>query len=1579
MNFKKRTVSIILILTMILTALALGFTLVGNAAAETGKPEIDVWLIGGQSNAVGYGSDSLPADYLGGDPRYEEGFDNVLFYGDYQTSACACNEGCPDGFVPVTVGLGKHTDSSCVTVGAEIGMAKALSNGDRQNAIIKFAWGGTFIYPTTDGTPARDWGTWTPPSYLEKYDISTEGTLTGALYTGFVNTVAEGVAKLRTEGYTPVLRGMWWMQGEAESPYEARANAYEELLECLIRDVRADMTDIFGTDQSNMPFVLGNIYRNQTKNGESFRYEQVGFLHTINEAQYAVASKLSGITVISNGDDAEWGYEVDGYTDQPFFKQLDGWHFSAQVQHHFGEQFINAVIASEGKHSVTLGGANATMTGGGAYSAGDTVTVTVAPTEGCNITSVTANGGAVALSDLGGGKYSFTMPDGNVVISVVSVDPNAIVTEYGTIPSKFTDAQKYPFLLFKNGEIVAAFENWGSFVNANGISGATMLMRRDYTFLQTESNWGICYTQELTLDLGGNTLSSEKGTFFMLMTRDAAVHTTKVTVKNGDIKLADTYVKTGETQERSAFAFIIFTSYNNAATTTRDNFELIFDGINIDINSGRALVSTYADGDVGSNGKVVFNDCTFDYTAPKRATTTLFNLVEGTHSGDTVAQNKHDISVEINGGVLKSSGTKKVTFAAYSAVREGECDIPDSLTFGTGSGGNKFTLELPDGKTLANCIDAGVYPINSDTAGTTDKYTDFVNLTTPYGVISTTYADPSEYPLIAFKDGTCHLATKDWHSFLNSTLKNYTGADLLSGGVIYLRRDYTTAEPGTNSNWGLAYLKDVTVDLGGHTFTRNGGKHMFQALGRDAGALSAKITVKNGKLVASDNPLICVNSQNDGTKLADSFEFIFDGITIDVSSGKSIITCFDGGVAGCSVKLTLNNCTIDRGSSESGAKLFEMAGSDTQNRYDMQVYINGGKLISKNANGLNFASFSPARDGVVPDKFYVDSNFTVRILSGTFTTKFSFTEGEYMPVKTGEADGRSIYKLMRTESTPYGDVPAEYIDSNLYPFLIVKDGKIVVDSSFTTTQWNTLINTILASDKYKSGYTVYLRRDYSTTEAGDTWMLCHIDEVTFDLGGHTLTRGNYQIFQAMGRDSTDHATKITLKNGTIVTTEGKTPIICFTNTSSNNTSSDKFDFIFDKITFDVSSGVGIAVGYRDGNGGTVDSITLNDCVISRGNRTSGPVLFNLADERNANDVDVIINGGKLTMDSLAGFGIMVMLNDERTEGEGAPDSFTLGRYEGEYMTLELPAGASAPTLDYHGYKFVKKSSDGTTAVYTPVPTASVGLDFKPMASVTLDSNLIFNIYIPAHAGLGTVTLDGATVTLGEAKGGYYLVSVELPADEAARELKLAVNLTVDGTALKGSFTFSTVKYAEKLLAMDITDKEELLIKDMLAYINSAYELFNGESVAKIDTILNGYISKAVETTDAKQNVPGLSGATFVLTAKPAVRFYFAEGYTYDDFTFMVGGRNLTEKDIANDDVTDFVEFSLYAYEMTETFSYTVDGDSGEYNLIAYYAYVSGEGDNFYQGADKEKLADLTAKFYNYCRSAAEYKTAVTAE
>ncbi|MBQ3015446.1 MAG: glycoside hydrolase N-terminal domain-containing protein [Clostridia bacterium] len=268
------------------------------------------------------------------------------------------------------------------------------------------------------------------------------------------------------------------------------------------------------------------------------------------------------------------------------------------------------------------------------------------------------------------------------------------------------------------------------------------------------------------------------------------------------------------------------------------------------------------------------------------------------------------------------------------------------------------------------------------------------------------------------------------------------------------------------------------------------------------------------------------------------------------------------------------------------------------------------------------------------------------------------------------------------------------------------------------------------------------------------------------------------------------------------------------------------------------------------------------------------------------------------------------------------------------------------------------------------------LDFTPRMSLTLDSNLIFNIYVPKLDSVKSVTVDGKSYELSDLpeKDGYYKVSIPLAAKEAGKNLTMSVRLNHSSGRLVGEYSFSLAKYAKLLLDGTASDVEKTLIMNVLAYVNSAYSYFGGAENNELSALLGDY-SAAFEPTSSKSSCPGLSEATFVLGDTPSVRFYLDGSYARESFTFKQNDKTLTYK-TGSDAFGNYVEISLYAYAMTETFTYTVAGTDlyGEYNLASYCAFVKDK----YSGADRDNLLDLCQKFYIYCQSAGEYRAEVLA-
>ncbi len=313
----KKNLLATLIITVVLFFLSSVIALGGiNVKADAvSKGRIDVYLIGGQSNAVGYGEDTGNA-LVNEDSRYANGFENVLYYGAQERVGASVTE----GFQPVKIGLGRTE----VTAGAEIGIASALKDTNGMKAIIKCAWGATHIYPDSTYDISLTQGTWTSPSYIAENNVDTSANpKIGRMYTWFLQTVTDGIALLEAEGYEPVIKGMWWMQGEAEMFTEAMSSKYDELITALIKDVRNDVSRITRSDYSEMPFVFGLPSWNKSVSG-SPAYE-----NAVRDNMQAVANDENIVNVAS--------------VDCANLVQHDMWHFDANSQKYLGEQFISAL------------------------------------------------------------------------------------------------------------------------------------------------------------------------------------------------------------------------------------------------------------------------------------------------------------------------------------------------------------------------------------------------------------------------------------------------------------------------------------------------------------------------------------------------------------------------------------------------------------------------------------------------------------------------------------------------------------------------------------------------------------------------------------------------------------------------------------------------------------------------------------------------------------------------------------------------------------------------------------------------------------------------------------------------------------------------------------------------------------------------------------------------------------------------------------------------------------------------------------------------------------------------------------
>jgi hypothetical protein len=248
-----------------LVQLILLSVLLPAALAQAAGTEVDVFLLGGQSNAGGRGAISaLPNSSV----LYNQ---SVMLY-----HSPSINSGRP---ARVWTTLRPASDSGG-NFGPEIGFGNRMAElyPDRQIAIIKHAVGATNL--------GADWNPGANSRDVDHF---------GPQFTTFIETVDSGIDSLIAQGYTPVIRSMLWQQGESDSMSSSFGSAYDRNLSHFIKRVRAQF------NAANMSFVYGQVlplplgpavYRNQVRQGQFNVDEDSGEVFATDGARLVLADDL---------------------------------------------------------------------------------------------------------------------------------------------------------------------------------------------------------------------------------------------------------------------------------------------------------------------------------------------------------------------------------------------------------------------------------------------------------------------------------------------------------------------------------------------------------------------------------------------------------------------------------------------------------------------------------------------------------------------------------------------------------------------------------------------------------------------------------------------------------------------------------------------------------------------------------------------------------------------------------------------------------------------------------------------------------------------------------------------------------------------------------------------------------------------------------------------------------------------------------------------------------------------------------------------------------------------------------------
>lgn len=185
---------------------------------------VDVYLLGGQSNATGQG-------YMANLDESLKISKQVWIY----HSGTSHLEGLNKAYTWSELA---QASESVDRFGPELGLGAQLKmqNPDHQIAIIKHAHSGTNLY--------QDWNPGKEISDTANYGIQ---------FKEFVYTVNKGLDELKTKGYKVVLKAMFWQQGEGDAERLENAIHYEQNLTHFINRIRTQFKS------PDLPFVYGYV------------------------------------------------------------------------------------------------------------------------------------------------------------------------------------------------------------------------------------------------------------------------------------------------------------------------------------------------------------------------------------------------------------------------------------------------------------------------------------------------------------------------------------------------------------------------------------------------------------------------------------------------------------------------------------------------------------------------------------------------------------------------------------------------------------------------------------------------------------------------------------------------------------------------------------------------------------------------------------------------------------------------------------------------------------------------------------------------------------------------------------------------------------------------------------------------------------------------------------------------------------------------------------------------------------------------------------------------------------------------
>lgn len=1116
-------------------------------------------------------------------------------------------------------------------------------------------------------------------------------------------------------------------------------------------------------------------------------------------------------------------------------------------------------------------------------------------------------------------------------------EPLLLTTEYGTIPNTKLSALKYPFASFYNG----AYKNAGDFFANNpnmeyGIrsnDGAVVLMRRDYKVGSGLAFTNLCHHNGLIIfDFGGYTIdatdaSSQYGLFRSTgMNGSFATH---LKLENGTM-LLDNHLITIET-------------YASNGEGKVHNFTLE----NIDINSSATKLLNYSTPAIANTANIIFNGCSLDFSEALA----ISNIFQA--GAD-------------DSGLMATTITVKNTDLWLSAFTGGFITEYEngSVIFDTTEG--NFTLYLPKGETSPSGVysttSGGKVLLKDGSDGEYDSYT-LRSLTTKYGDLPAEYMSASQYPILVYiKNGDGWV----FHQAYTALPHSFTyGKD----AVILFRSDIAIDSSVYDLD-SISAGSGLIFDLDGNTLNLTNGGQYWNF--KTAFKTDFTVTFKDGNLVnsglANFISLVSEGSAAQSITLENiDYKFIGSG-----SANGSVLTRYNSGSTTDTGKLTftVRNCNIDTtANSEAALRIFCAGRYDKM--FNVDYVVEGGTVKTASYNDNMFYS-EPG--GTITFKPGSDGNYTVFSLpTGAAVTQITYYKDDGSKLYLVEQRNETGYDIYMPESlmTPYGEIAYANSSRADYPFIAFKDNG---NGTYTYVTKNSNFFADGGMEytlRSHENVVVLMRRDF-TTISKIANLSNHTGRVIIDLDGYTLTVGSNADAAIIATAKNATKTDVVIKNGTVLLYDK--PLIVFN--TGNSVTGKEFNFVLEELIFKFKENATVKSPYRFADMKVEQnlSITIDGCIFDlNANAPDGAVLIPAKETTGLSNLKLEVIGSAIYANRLDVISISDSISDivfKRNENN-------------EYITLTVPNTVNVAKDSYNtdlgAMSFVKLRTVGDSNVYFLRDTSKL---ISPKASLTLYSDFVYNVYVPKKDSVVKIILDGVLYDLGdldvvELEGAeYYHLRQRINANRACENFTLVIEMQVfEGKTHTATWTLSVVSYAKKLIAGNHSDTVKTLAKDVLSYIRAiyVYDDLDENAIKYIDDIIGaGYDVEAKPDTSvsAVNDTNGLSSACLELGAAPAFRFYLDGSYDADLYKFTTPESTPTCEILKDTDDRTYIRVSVYAYAMTNTVSYTIDGTdiSGAFNLKAYYDFALAEND--------AKLISLVERLWKYSESAGDYRAEV---